>query len=310
MSTARALAWRTGTAALRTALRLSGLRAGLVLVYHALAAQPGDPVREIVPPHSVDQFESQLRHLQACYRVVRAGELPRAVAARRRGARFPIAITFDDDLTSHVELAVPSLIRHGMPATFFLCGASLERPFSFWWERLQRAADAGLDLPVEGDGMHEVAGRIEDMSPDERAGVAEQLLSKLGGEPEDAGLRREQVQTIVAAGFDVGFHTLRHDRLPDLDDGPLEEALVDGRAELEDMVGRRLTAIAYPHGKADVRVAHAAAAAGFRVGFTGSHLPVVPSSGPLLLGRVEPTFGSTVRFAAQLVDALRRARHA
>jgi peptidoglycan/xylan/chitin deacetylase (PgdA/CDA1 family) len=33
---------------------------------------------------------------------------------------------------------MPVLERHVAPATFFLNGASLERPFAFWWERLQR----------------------------------------------------------------------------------------------------------------------------------------------------------------------------
>src|SRR5262245_17390140 len=109
-------------------LRLSARRAGVVLVYHALAERTGDPERDLVPAHSVAQVEAQLRHLLRRYELVRLEELPAAVAARRRGRRFPISVSFDDDLESHAHLAAPLLRRLGVPATFFLTGATLEGP--------------------------------------------------------------------------------------------------------------------------------------------------------------------------------------
>ena len=117
--------------ALAVLLRSSGRRAGVVLVYHAVDERHGDPARELVPPHGIVLFEAQLRHLKAHYRLVRAEGLLSAVETRRRGERFPIAITFDDDLASHTRLAAPILSRLDVPATFFLCGACLERPFTF-----------------------------------------------------------------------------------------------------------------------------------------------------------------------------------
>jgi peptidoglycan/xylan/chitin deacetylase (PgdA/CDA1 family) len=287
------------------AMRLSGRRAGLALVYHEVAERNGDPGRELVPPHALELFEAQVRHVARRYRLVRAEDLPAAVAARRRGERFPAAITFDDDLVAHAALAAPALRRLGVPATFFLTGASLDRPFAFWWQRLQQAADLGLDLPVEGDGIHEAAARLEGMSPADRDAIA----ARLEDAPAEPGLPRERVRELAAAGFDIGFHTLRHDRLTDLDDEALARAFTDGRAELEDAAGRPFTAIAYPHGKADERVARAAAAAGFRLGFTGRYEAVEPSSDLLLLGRIEPSFGPAANFAVQLVGALRPRRH-
>jgi len=290
-------------------MRLTGRRAGLVLVYHALAGLEGDPAREIVAAHAVARFESHLRLLALRYRLVRSDELPQAVAERRRGSRFPVAITFDDDLGSHVELAAPILARHEVPATFFLSGASLEQPFASWWQLFQRAVDKGIEPLAEGESIHVAAARIESMSPGEREAVAERLEAALGGEPPDTGLRRAEVRALVTAGFDVGFHTLRHDRLPELDDTALAAALDDGRAELEAALGRLVTAIAYPHGKANARVAAAAAEAGFRLGFTGWYGPVAPTSDPLLLPRIEPTFGPTAGVELQLVGALRRPAH-
>lgn len=295
--------------ALALAARLSARRAGLVLVYHALAERGGDPGHELVPPHGLALFEAQLRHLRARYRLVPAKDILAAAAARRRGQRFPVAITFDDDLASHVRLAGPVLQRAGAPATFFLCGASLERPFSFWWERLQRAVDRGLDPPLEGTGVHQLAERIEAMGPQERDAVATQLAAELGPDPEDAGLRASDVRALVAAGFDVGFHTLRHDRLVTLPDDDLARAMTEGRAALEATLGRPLSLIAYPHGKADHRVARAARNAGFQLGFTGVPEPVVPGGDPLLFGRVVPAHGSVGALAVQLVRTLLGRRH-
>jgi peptidoglycan/xylan/chitin deacetylase (PgdA/CDA1 family) len=295
--------------AVATALRLSARRAGVALVYHAVAAGVGAP-DELVRPHDVAMFEAQLRHLGSHYRLVPADELLDAVAARRRGQRFPVAVTLDDDVRSHVSQAAPALRRLGAPATFFLSGASLERPHEFWWHRLERALAAGLDVPVEGRDAQEIAHRIESMTPEDRARVDAWLVQHVADEPADAGISADDVRQLTRDGFDVGFHTLRHERLTALDDDALVRALHEGRKRLEAASERQLTVLAYPHGKADARVAAAAREAGFRFGFTGLPHPVRPRSDPLLLGRFEPSHGSVARLAIQLVHTLLRRSHA
>ena len=294
--------------ALELALRLSSRRAGIVLVYHALAERSGDLARDVFPAHSTALFEAQLRYARRRYRIVRAEELLEAVRNRRRGERFPLAVTFDDDLLSHPHVAVPLLRRLGVPATFFLCGASLDQPYTFWWERLQRAIDRGLDLtPVTGDRTtaHALARRIEAANPEERAELADRLGRLVGDDPLDAGLRAAEARALGEAGFEIGFHTLRHHPLPPLSDEALAEAMAEGRAELERAVGRRLAAIAYPHGRADERVARAARTAGFTAGFTGAGTAVSASSSALLVSRIEPAVTDLPAFAGQLAWALR-----
>ncbi|MFO7573289.1 MAG: polysaccharide deacetylase family protein [Gaiellaceae bacterium] len=310
---ARALpAWlrASGVRAVELGLRLSSRRAGIVLVYHALGEHPPDLERDVVPAHHTALFEEQLRYASRRYRIVRAGELLEAARRRRRGERFPLAVTFDDDLGSHVRVAIPIMRRAGVPAAFFLCGASLDRPFAFWWERLQRAAERDLDLtPVSGAPIaaHDLALRIEEATPDVRTDFAERLGRLVGDDPADAGLRASDVRTLVDAGFDVGFHTLRHDRLPPLSADELTTAMVEGRAQLEAVTGQRLVAIAYPHGRADEREARAAREAGFTIGFTGTGSAVTASSSPLLQSRIEPAFTDVRAFAGQLAWALRTA---
>ncbi len=313
------LARRAGVPVARIAMalaRLSGRRAGVALVYHRFAPRSGDPARELVPAHSAQLVEAQLRHVAATYRVVGADDLLPAVRRRRRGERFPVAITFDDDLLSHATFALPLLRDHGLSATFFLCGASLGGPHSFWWERLQAAADdrradalagIGVEVVPDGDGIHRIAARIESQPPESRAAAA-RALADLIPAPVGAGLRAVDVAALAAEGMRIGFHTRDHDALPTLDDDRLRDALVTGRAELESASGHPLRAIAYPHGKAGPREAEAAASAGFASGFTTAPGAVTPESDPLLLGRVEPSFVSAGHLALRVAATVLRPR--
>lgn len=288
-------------------LRLSGRPIGAALMYHRIAERGGDPADELVPAHATRLFEGHLRHLRATYRLVPASQLLDAVARRPRGGRIPVAVTFDDDVPCHRTDALPVLSRLGTPATFFLSGASLDSPFSFWWERLQRSADRGASLePEQSETIHEIAARIEGLDPPSRDALAERLLETAGPDPDDAGMRSEDVRTLAAAGLEIGFHTLRHHRLTGLDDDELRAAMVDGRDRLAELAGAPLDTISYPHGKADDRVSSAARAAGYRAGFTNGPGAMTADHDALLLPRLEPPFTSVGHFALQLARALMR----
>jgi peptidoglycan/xylan/chitin deacetylase (PgdA/CDA1 family) len=275
--------------------------AGVALVYHKLAAVPGDPRSELVPAFDLRLFEAHLDHLRANYRVVAPSELLQAASERQPQGPVPVAITFDDDLPSHVDLAAPALVRANLPAAFFLCGCSIEGPHSFWWEDLQALADAGRPGPAKLDSVpeldlgptlrgapgaiHEAAELIERLPPERRDAAAAELRSH-AGRP-SRGLRASDIASLAAAGFELGFHTRHHYLLPTLHDEALPMAMSEGRERLEAVTGRRLTMIAYPHGKANARVARAARTAGYELGFTGFARPAVPAGDPLLIGRLD-----------------------
>ncbi len=312
---ARALGTLLGPAAVLL-LRLTARKAGVALVYHRVGPRPGDRARELVPFHEGQLFEGQVRHLVRYYDVVPATRLLEAARARRRGQRFPVAITFDDDLACHATVALPILRGLGAAATFFLCGASLDRPFAFPFERLQRAADEGVPElaaivtgrpgATEPSRIHELGLTIELMSPDERDAAAARLAAALGPDPPDAGIRAERVRELAEAGMSIGFHTLRHDSLIGLTDDRLAEAMQAGLGQLARAAGSPVDTIGYPHGRADVRVAAAARAAGFRAGFTTRGRPVTPEADPLLQGRISPSLHSVGSLALYLPLTLLR----
>jgi peptidoglycan/xylan/chitin deacetylase (PgdA/CDA1 family) len=293
--------------------RFSGRGVAVALVYHRVGDPAGDPRRELVPAMGSKLFAAQVRHLASGYRLVVASELLAATRARRRGERFPVAITFDDDLSSHADAAAPILSSAGATATFFVSGASLHGPHRFWWERLQAAFDDDVDLstldlqPISREAtIHQVGLRIQSLPPRARDELDARLAELVGPEPQESGLRGEALRRLAASGFEVGFHTRRHDALPALGDAEIAEAMRVGRAELEDVVGP-LRTISYPHGLADARVAAAAQAAGFEAGFTGAPAAVTSGSAPLFLGRVSPSYASVGELAFDVAWTLCRA---
>jgi peptidoglycan/xylan/chitin deacetylase (PgdA/CDA1 family) len=282
----------------RNRVRWSGRRVGAALVYHRVSPTDHNS-SEILTTHHRDVFEAQLRHVRSHYEVVPASELTDAVARRRRGGRIPVAITFDDDLHSHAELAAPILRGLDLPATFFLCGRSLERPFRFWWEHLEAAAERGMapadvasapGWPAEEAAprtLWDAAQTIQALDRSRREQVDEWLRERAGPDPESAGMRTAEVRTLVEAGMEIGFHTLHHPFLPNLDGAQLASALSDGRARLEELTGSELATFAYPHGGWNERTVAAAREAGLRFAFTLDREPVTPASDPLRLGRME-----------------------
>ncbi len=286
---------------------------GLVLMHHGVAEVQGGP-DELLPALGVDMFRAQLEHLSGRYEVVPLRELSARVSDRSPGQRLPVAITFDDDLSCHTEIVAPILESFGFHATFFLTGSTLNGPSSFWWQDMQmirnrgesawnemrqRLAEdwpwAGLDSPTA-----DLTLAVENLPADERDSVSTRLRELAGPEPLDPGLDAAGVKELVGHGFGVEFHTRRHYCLPTLNPGELDRAMREGVDELENVIGYRPTAIAYPHAKADLRIAAAAQQAGFDLGVVCRHAATTERQHPLLIDRVSALTTSLGSFALAL----------
>ena len=296
---------------LETRLRRSAAIRGAALVLHGVAPSGGDPRVEIVPPLAADRLDAAVGYLADRYRLVRAGELVDAARARRAGERVAVAITFDDDLASHRELAAPILARHGAVGTAFLCGTHSP----FWWQLLQvavdaRAIEADTLAPLPADlvdralrrcagAIGELAKAIEDLPAAQRDEVGAQLERAVDAPPQQLSARGRS--ELADAGWEIGFHTRRHDLLTALDDDELREALECGSEDLGDVTPRTL---AYPHGKAGEREARAAREAGYVAAYTGRPEALTEHTDAHLIGRLQPDTASLGRFALALARAL------
>jgi peptidoglycan/xylan/chitin deacetylase (PgdA/CDA1 family) len=80
----------------------------------------------------------------------------------------------------------------------------------------------------------------------------------------DGGLSRRQARALLAAGWEIGGHSMTHPDLPDVGDAQLREEVAGVRRLLERELGTHVTDFAYPSGKWDERVRAAVRDAGYR----------------------------------------------
>ena len=292
-------------------LRRSRAVRGAALVFHAVALRAGNLELEIDPPVERGRLEAAVGYLARNYTLVRAAELPDAARARRPGESVPVAVTFDDDLISHRDHALPVFRRHGAVATAFLSGAQT----ASWWQLLQVAVDtraiAPSSLPRVAPelvaealerrprAIKRLAKAIEELDPPHRDRVAA-VLSQAVQEPHPP-LGADGAAALAAAGWEIGFHTSRHDRLTALDDHAMREALRCGWTQPN---GARPQTLAYPHGKATAREARAAREAGYLAAYTGRADVITDRTDVHLIGRLQPDSATLGRFALQLARAL------
>src|SRR4051812_1100444 len=90
-----------------------------ILIYHRINQEPDPLVSGGVCAH---EFSWHMGVLSRWFKVL---PLMEAVARLRNGT-LPVrtaCVTFDDGYADNVSIALPILLRHGVPATFFLATA-------------------------------------------------------------------------------------------------------------------------------------------------------------------------------------------
>lgn len=123
--------------------------------------------------------------------------------------------------------------------------------------------------------------------------------------PEGALLDEEGARDLVAAGMELGSHSLTHPDLRKLDDEALTRELDESKAAVERLTGRPCRTLAYPYGLYDDRVVRAVAASGYELAFAWLPGPWRPLEAPRL--PAPPRHGA-FRLAFKLVGLRRRGR--
>lgn len=152
-------------------------------------------------------------------------------AVERPPSERTLVVTFDDAYRSVIERAYPILAQHGLPATVFAVTSFV-----------------GTDGPMTWPGID----------------------GWLGGEyePELAAMSWDELGRLVAAGWEVGSHTISHPRLPTLADAELAEELSRSRAVCTERIGTECRSLAFPYGDYDDRVVVATGEAGYSAAAT------------------------------------------
>jgi peptidoglycan/xylan/chitin deacetylase (PgdA/CDA1 family) len=111
-----------------------------------------------------------------------------------------------------------------------------------------------------------------------------------------------QVQSLHAAGQQIGAHGWSHTLLTHCDDNALQTELQTARLTLEHKLGAAITTMSLPGGRFDQRVLAACKAAGYKHVYT-SNPHAEPPSLPFLIGRLNLRSNTTLDTLTQLLDS-------
>ncbi len=310
--------------AVKTASAVSGPRLS-ILIFHRVLAQP-DPYMPSEP--DAPTFDALIGAVARIFNVI-----PLSLAVRHlRANTLPpraLCITFDDGYADNAEIALPILLRHHLPATFFVATDFLDG--GRMWndsviESVRRAPGIRLDLRSLGLGTYAtdnldarrqtidallnqlkylpLAQRSEQV-----AAIAARISTPL---PDNLMMRAEQVLQLRAAGMEIGAHTHTH---PILARQAGEAALTEmrlGKMRLEEIVGEPITLFAYPNGKPDQDYAaeHVKMAQdlGFDCAVSTAWGSATPASDLWQLPRFTPWERKPLRFILRLTQNLFRAQ--
>lgn len=271
-----------------------------VLTYHRIA----DPAQARRFDHAVvdatpEQFDRQLEFLGAHFRIIGIDEILEHV----RGAPLPpnsVLITFDDGYRDCHEVALPILERHRARAVFFISTSYVEQRRMYWWDRIAYVLGRShrerilieyperRELTVDGTGGRAVKDLLALVKRHRELDLDRFLaeMTRAAGVDWDPDLEREladelimtwdQIADLARAGMDVQSHTRTHRVLHTLATGELAQELEGSRRDIEDHVGTRVRALAYPVGHPISRrqeIVDAVRAAGYQLGFSNASGP-------------------------------------
>jgi len=217
---------------------------------------------------AVRGFDRQLRALRRWAHVVPLSEALTHLAAGRPLPPRAVALTFDDGYRDSATVVAPLLVRHGLPATFFLVPGFLSGRVPVWWEELAwavhtrtRASVVSQDVRYETLTQEQrhacvaaVSESLKRLDQQSRLAALAELVSGLdppGPNPSDAlFMSWDDAQALLRAGFDIGSHTCGHPILSNETAASQTSELAGSKAELEARLGRRMDLLAFPNGRA------------------------------------------------------------
>ncbi|MCB9833402.1 MAG: polysaccharide deacetylase family protein [Planctomycetes bacterium] len=255
-----------------------------ILGFHNITPVPSQP---FLSPDFPRRFRRLLRLAKKRYEVVTVAEGQRRLASDERLERPLLAFIFDDGYADMHGTIMPLMRAEGLVGTSYVVLDSLERGSLPWYEELGRLVygmkggrlefalgDEALtyEIPENRHDRVEVFWTItrklkQDFHPGVPGLVAE--LKRHHGVGDHAAENRALMMTVaqarelLAAGFELGSHSISHPILPSLDEDGLRHEIGDSRQRLEELLDHEVRSFCYPNGDNDQRCQEAVARAGY-----------------------------------------------
>jgi peptidoglycan/xylan/chitin deacetylase (PgdA/CDA1 family) len=257
-----------------------------IVLYHRITVERDPGLLSAGMCVSLRHFEAHMAYFRQRFNPIR---MDHAMARIARGEPLPpwaVSVTFDDGYVDNLEVALPVLQRHQMPATLFVPTGGLACGEPFWWDRVGLAFSAtsmrsfngaqfGLtgwsDRPMSlGLGQREVVLRevidclwsmphhrvMSSVAAIERELLQRRRLSR-GAMRLPARMTARQVLEMHRNGVEIAAHSVHHPNLEQLEPAEVVAEVVDSRRALESLCQAPVRGFAYPAGFVNSEVARA-----------------------------------------------------
>jgi peptidoglycan/xylan/chitin deacetylase (PgdA/CDA1 family) len=276
---------------------------------------------EVSPDITAAVFDAQMRGLREHFTPLPLGEAIEGLQRESLPSRA-VCVTFDDGYRNNAEAALPILVRHGIPAAFFVTSGFLDG--GIMWndvviESIRRtslrtlapgpwAAEA---LPLDSaearrSCVRTLLANLKHAPPDVRKSNVHRLaeVAKVAL-PGDLMMRPEHVRALRAAGMEIGAHSVTHPILAKLAPDDAEREIVESGRQLAGILDEPVRLFAYPNGKPgvdyDARHVDMVRRAGYRCAVSTSAGIASGSCDPLQIPRVAPWGGTARGFSLRLL---------
>jgi peptidoglycan/xylan/chitin deacetylase (PgdA/CDA1 family) len=214
-------------------------------------------------------FETHLRYLKRRFTITSFAKLGEMLRAKVP-VWNPLILTIDDGHADFMEIAVPLLARHGVPATVFVTTRFVDGEIWLWPDILHyallktgetrlllRRCETELPLDTQPEKMQaldRVLGICKALMDDEKTefmkDVIEQLNVRIPPTPprEFESVSWDALRSLDSTLIEVGAHTLTHPILSKISRKQAEEEIAQSKVRIEGMLDRQVIAFAYPNG--------------------------------------------------------------
>ena len=243
-----------------------------ILLYHSVSPSHANwNLKPLNPP----SFERQMEYLRQNYEIL---PLDRLVQYIRQGTPLPekaVVITFDDGYKDNYLYAYPILVKHGIPATIFITTGHIGSSKLFWFDEVKYLVQltplnqldldelGSYPLRTEADRFRNsliISRKLRKLPEESKRGLIGKLINTCQVDiPDNLGealfLSWDEVREMSEDGISFGAHTVTHPVLTNL---PLERArweIVQSKKDIEEELGKEVTAFAYPFGLFNAEIA-------------------------------------------------------
>ncbi|TAJ12111.1 polysaccharide deacetylase family protein [Marinilabiliaceae bacterium JC017] len=185
-----------------------------------------------------DVFEAHLNYLSAKYNLIAISELIDAVKLNNfnKIPRYAMVITLDDGWKENYEL-LPVIQKYQFKPTVFLTSHLINTKRHFWWTTCNEIEKQSLKRKSNSEKLLFLKEKYHFY-----------LEKEFEGERQT--LNKSEIKE-MSSYVEYGFHTCYHPILTQCNSEEKRKEIIEGKVELERMLGIEIQSFAYPNGDYD-----------------------------------------------------------